>query len=72
VILLAFNQIGHSFNALAWSSGMAARLFNGLADVIIKMARLVIEIAQASGELARAFMGCLQGFNACRWSFIAS
>jgi hypothetical protein len=72
VVLLAFDQIGHSSNPLSWSSGTAARLFNELAGAFIKMARLFIEIAKASGELARAFMGCLHGFNACRWSFIAS
>ncbi|HUZ08169.1 MAG TPA: hypothetical protein VMV89_11870 [Candidatus Paceibacterota bacterium] len=70
--MLAFSQIGTSSNPISWSSGTAARVFNGLAGVIIKMARLVIEIAKASGELAMAFMGCLHGFNACRWSFIAS
>jgi hypothetical protein len=47
-------------------------VFNELADVFIKMVWLFIEIAKASGEPARAFMGCLQGFNACRWPFIAS
>jgi hypothetical protein len=72
LVLLAFNQIGRSSNALAWSSGMAARVFNELAGGFIKMAWLVIEIAKASGEMVRAFMGCLHGFNACRWSFIAS
>jgi hypothetical protein len=51
---------------------MAANEFSPLARVFIKMARLFIEIAKASGELARAFMGRLHGFNACRWSFIAS
>jgi hypothetical protein len=43
-----------------------------LANVFIKIARVFIEIAGSSGELTGAFMGCLQGFNVCRWSFIAS
>jgi hypothetical protein len=53
------------FNEDGGSSEMAARVFNWLAGAFI-------EIAGSSVELAGSFMGCLQGFNACRWSFIDS